>query len=561
MVDKEKNGIRGPVEQNGPPGLGGESAAPKPDEDVSAPEPDKDVSTPEPDKDVSAPDEDAVEKGVPNPNAAKLFMADLAPGLRFIGRLLWPARRRARILMGVVLGLVLLGGLAVGGAIILLPQLNQIFVEVPAITGVQPEPTPTARSPQVVVIAAVLPTPTPSAIDRAVRFWTPVSGGAEDSPTPPVDSQAALATIRSFPPPTATPQPSQARPGLSNPPVPAGPTAPSGQPTGPTGPPVRLLAITEDARGQVVMRFSRTVRMEGVAYLSTDVGVSLGLVDASRNAALGPEGSRTLVWERRYVPEEFHVTNWDHDSVWTLTDLDGNDASLPFDPVRIGPIAEVRLTATPEPTPTETPVPTATLMPTPLPTETPTPTASQLPPLPPPTQTPTPTETPTPTPAATPTPTPPAEEPISPPSNGQPTATPEPAGASAPGFIWLDLYIVLPSPSQDCIFNALGNDFPQALYGSILERTAASQSAGVVEEAMLGCMDPTDLKKVVNLLGVVNLMLAGAAQREQLTNEQVACTREAIAAADLAGILAAEQPGTEWATLQASILQCLTPGQ
>ena len=471
---------------------------------------------------------EAGESAEPERKAIVIFIGDMGRGTRFIGRLLWGGRKR-RALTLIVGGVIVAAALLAGTGTALWPQLRSIMETTPALPATAAaEPTPTS-APSVVVIKAVLPTPTPSAMDRAVTYRTPVAAGTEVATSVPVEAQVSLGVVRAFPVATATPTP---LPGVVA-------TAQSAEvsppPAGPTGPPVRLVGISEDARGQVVMRFTRPVRVEGVAYLTTDIGVSLGLVEVSRSAARSRDGSRTLVWERRYIPDSFFVTGWDRESEWGIADLDGNDAAQLFDPVRIGPIAEDQPTATPTPLPTETPTPTATLTPIPLPTETPTPLPTETP-------TPTPTETPTPTPTETPTPT--------------PTATPEPAGEWLPVFTWLDLYGVLPEPKQNCIAGELGNDFLEALSRPILKPDAA-EAGGVVERVMLACLDAADLARVYSLVPSVNLFLADIAKREDLRDAQVACIRVAIFSADLAKILAGEEPGAEWAALQKDIVLCL----
>ena len=456
---------------------------------------------------------EAGESAEPERKAIVIFIGDMGRGTRFIGRLLWGGRKR-RALTLIVGGVIVAAALLAGTGTALWPQLRSIMETTPALPATAAaEPTPTS-APSVVVIKAVLPTPTPSAMDRAVTYRTPVAAGTEVATSVPVEAQVSLGVVRAFPVATATPTP---LPGVVA-------TAQSAEvsppPAGPTGPPVRLVGISEDARGQVVMRFTRPVRVEGVAYLTTDIGVSLGLVEVSRSAVRSRDGSRTLVWERRYIPDSFFVTGWDRESEWGIADLDGNDAAQHFDPIRIGPIAEEQPAAPPEPTATETPLPTATLTPRrPLPTETPTPT---------------PTETPTPT----------------------PTETPEPAGEWLPVFTWLDLYGVLPEPKQNCIAGELGNDFLEALSRPILKPDAA-EAGGVVERVMLACLDAADLARVYSLVPSVNLFLADIAKREDLRDAQVACIRVAIFSADLAKILAGEEPGAEWAALQKDIVLCL----
>ena len=463
---------------------------------------------------------EAGESAEPERKAIVIFIGDMGRGTRFIGRLLWGDRKcRARTL--IVGGVIVAAALLAGTGTALWPQLRSIMETTPALPATAAaEPTPTS-APSVVVIKAVLPTPTPSAMDRAVTYRTPVAAGTEVATSVPVEAQVSLGVVRAFPVATATPTP------LPEVVATAQPVGASPPPAGPTGPPVRLVGISEDARGQVVMRFTRPVRVEGVAYLTTDIGVSLGLVEVSRSAARSRDGSRTLVWERRYIPESFFVTGWDRESEWSIADVDGNDAAQLFDPVRIGPIAEDQPTATPIPLPTETPTPTATLTPIPLSTETPAPT---------------PTETPAPMPTETPTPT--------------PTATLEPVGERLPVFMWLDLYGVLPEPKQNCIAGEMGNDFLEALSRPILKPDAA-EAGGVVERAMLACLDPADLARVYSLVPSVNLFLADIAKREYLSNAQAACIRAAIYSADLAKILAGEEPGAEWAALQEDIVLCL----
>ena len=453
---------------------------------------------------------EAGESAEPERKAIVIFIGDMGRGTRFIGRLLWGGRKR-RALTLIVGGVIVAAALLSGTGTALWPQLRSIMESTPALPATAAaEPTPTS-APSVVVIKAVLPTPTPSAMDRAVTYRTPVAAGTEVATSVPVEAQVSLGVVRAFPVATATPAPlpevvATAQSAEVSPP-----------PAGPTGPPVRLVGISEDARGQVVMRFTRPVRVEGVAYLTTDIGVSLGLGEVSRSAARSRDGSRTLVWERRYIPDSFFVTGWDRESEWGIADLDGNDVAQLFDPVRIGPIAEEQPAAPPEPTATETPLPTATLTPIPLPTETPTPPLT-------------------------------------------PTPTPEPAGEWLPVFTWLDLYGVLPEPKQNCIAGELGNDFLEALSRPILKPDAA-EAGGVVERAMLACLDAADLARVYSLVPSVNLFLADIAKREDLSDAQAACIRAAIFSADLAKILASEEPGAEWAALQADILLCLTAEQ
>ena len=480
---------------------------------------------------------EAGESAEPERKAIVIFIGDMGRGTRFIGRLLWGGRKRRALTLIVGGVIVVAAALLSGTGAALWPQLKSIMETTPALPATAAaEPTPTS-APSVVVIKAVLPTPTPSAMDRAVTYRTPVAAGTEVATSVPVEAQVSLGIVRAFPVATATPTP------LPEVAVTAQSAEVSPPPAGPTGPPVRLVGISEDARGQVIMRFTRPVRVEGVAYLTTDIGVSLGLVEVSRSAVRSRDGSRTLVWERRYIPDSFFVTGWDRESEWGIADLDGNDAAQHFDPIRIGPIAEEQPAAAPEPTATETPLPTATLTPIPLPTETPTPAPTETP-TPAPTETP--TETPTPTPTETPTET--------------PTPTPEPAGEWLPVFTWFDLYGVLPEPKQNCIAGELGNDFLEPLSRPILKPDAA-EAGGVVERAMLACLDPADLARVYSLVPSVNLFLADIAKREDLSDAQAACIRAAIFSADLAKILASEEPGAEWAVLQSAIVLCLTAEQ
>ena len=290
------------------------------------------------------PENETDEPAPPSRSPVALFMGDLMRAVRWVGRKLRAATRSKRVLIGVAVGVLLVLLSAGGVAVLLLPQLGRtVNVQVSAVEPRVAEPTAT---PGLVirVVKAVLPTPTPPAIERAVRLRTPVPASADVPTGVPVEAQVPAGAVRAFPVATATPTPGAAA---------TGPPAPTRVavilPAGAASPPVRLVAVTEDARGQVVMRFTRAVRMEGESYLTTDIGVSLGLVAASRQAVRSRAGSRTLVWERRYVPDSFFVTGWDRDSVWGLADLDGNDAAQSFDPVRVGPIAEAQPAAAQEP--------------------------------------------------------------------------------------------------------------------------------------------------------------------------------------------------------------------
>ena len=460
-------------------------------------------------------DDDGEDSSEGERKALALFIGDVGRGVRFVGRTVWSGRRKRRIPTVLVVVAAIATAILAGGGFALWPDLRSMIENAPTLPANVTQPTPTA-TPSVVVVSAVLPTPTPSAMDRAVRYRTPVAVGTAVPTSVPVEVQPLVGAVRAFPvAATATPAPQPE--GVATPQSTGAPPVR----TGPTGPPVRLVAISEDARGQVVMRFSRPVRAGGEVYLATDVGVSLGLVEVSQSAARSQEGARTLVWERRYISESFFVIGWDMDSVWSIADLDGNDAAQHFDPVRIGPIGEEEPTATPEPTPTETATPT-----------------------------PTPTATPTPEPTETPIPTTPVGAPA--------TTTPEQVGGWLPTFTWLDVYGVMPKPKQTCLATRLGNNYLKRLDQPILQPDA--EAGGDVEQAMLICLNPAEVAKIYdNLLKPVNLLLALVAAREGLSEQQVTCIRESILSAELAKILEAEEPGDEWVDLQTKIRQCVTP--
>ena len=403
----------------------GDDATPENRAEGPAPDVDGDDATPEVEADEPAQDVDSgdttpeVEAGSSeDPKAIKMFLSDVGRILRPLGRIFWGGRKRkAMTLAGVVL--IVVAAILGGAGAALWPQLKSIMDATPTLpvqVVAVPTPTPT---PTITLIRAVLPTPTPSALDRAMRLRTPVAVAAGVPTSVPAEAPVAAGAVRAFPVATATPTPLPSEETAVTEVAPL--TA-----AGPTGPAVQLVAISEDARGQVVMRFTRPVRIEDDPYLTTDVGVSLGLVEVSRDAARGSDGTRTLVWERRYVPDIFFVTGWDTESEWSIADLDGNNAAQHFHPVRIGPIGEVAPTPTPEPTATETTASPPTKTPTPEPTETPTPE---------------PAETPTPTPTETPTP------------------TLDPAGGWLPVFRWIDVFAAMPKPRQTCLTTQLGADY------------------------------------------------------------------------------------------------------
>ena len=505
-------------------------------------EPEGEDTAPEVEGDETAEPSGEQPSGILGLGVLSMFLGDLRRGTRLAGSL-FPGGGKRRTVSLVAFGIVVVAAILGGAWAVAGPQLRSL-VETPSDPLVSDSAPDSAATPSAIVIEVERPTPTPSAMDRAVGYRTPVAGGTAEPTSVPVEAPVSAGAVRAFPLVTATPTPLPPAASKTQ-----GAAGPSRIVAGPTGPPVRLMGISEDARGQVVMRFTRPVRTEGNAYLATDIGVSLGLMEVSRAAARRLEGTRTLVWERSYIPESFFITGWDRASEWTIADQDGNDAAQYFEPVRIGPIGEEPPTATPEPVPTTpaTPAVAATAPPTPLPTETPSPTAPlPLPPTPTETPTPAPTETPEPTPTETPTP--------------EPTATPKPVVEGwLPLFTWLDLYGALPEEKQTCIAEELGFDFLEHLSRPIL-MPGTTEDGPDVERAVLACLDPADLARVYSLVPPVNRLLDDIAQSHGLSDEQAGCTREAILSADLAGILSGEEPGAEWTALRRDIQLC-TSGQ
>ena len=115
------------------------------------------------------------------------------------------------------------------------------------------------------------------------------------------------------------------------------------------------MSIFEDEQGQVSIRFSRPVSLEGDVYLTTNRGVSLALTRDSR-AEVSGRGAEVLEWDRRGILGPFMVTGWERGvEEWSLTDREGVEAAAEFRPVRVGalPRSGQDRTLTANPTPLE----------------------------------------------------------------------------------------------------------------------------------------------------------------------------------------------------------------
>ena len=193
---------------------------------------------------------------------------------------------------------------------------------------------------------AAVPTATPfSPVDLALTGRSLVPAEPSSSSRFGVNRTVEQAPVLSFPP---TPAPTTDSGSIGRSPLFGGPGAQQSQ----TADPVEIVDIVENVDGQVVVRFSRPVRMAGEAFLETDVGISLQLTQASMSDALSVDGARILVFDRSYIRESFTVTGWDRRTEWRLEDASEVDAAHEFEPLTVGTLIR-------DEPPTPTPIPQA----------------------------------------------------------------------------------------------------------------------------------------------------------------------------------------------------------